>query len=101
MNNVECRLSSQGGQCCCTCAHHLKDFSHPETDGKPITNQRGWICANPEVGGLRSGWGEHGLCECHRERDCQTCIHKDRVCGQYNCKLCRESNDYLGWEGRS
>jgi hypothetical protein len=49
--------------CCCTCAFHYKDFSHPLTDGGVISHVRGWICGCPELGHF-SEWGKHGLCEC-------------------------------------
>lgn len=64
----ECQLA-KWERCCCTCKHHLKDFSHPCTDGGRVTVQRGWVCANPELfDGARyvhSGWTEHGICEVH------------------------------------
>jgi len=50
------------GKCCCTCANHFKDYSHPGTDGKKASEQRGWICC-PEPGHAYSGWTEHGMCE--------------------------------------
>ena len=51
------------GECCCNCNWHIKDLSHPGTNGKSVSEQRGWICASPEFDGMFSGWGEHGLCE--------------------------------------
>lgn len=50
------------GQCCCNCRFHLKDSSHPDTDGKSIMKQRGWICNPPEMSTAFSGWEKHGLC---------------------------------------
>ena len=55
------------GCCCCNCVHHHLDHSHPNTDGVRCTHVRGWICGAPELG-LTSGWGKHGLCECHMTR---------------------------------
>lgn len=55
------------GACCCNCAFHYRDHSHPVTDGKGCTHTRGWICGAPELG-FSSGWGKHGLCECHTTR---------------------------------
>lgn len=59
-----------GGQCCCSCQFHVPDLSHPCTDGKMITAQRGWICFLPELedAGI-SGWPEHGACECYQRRN--------------------------------
>lgn len=57
------KMASMRLACCCTCAHHKIDASHPETDGMPISHQRGWVCLAPEFGRVFSGWGEHGLCE--------------------------------------
>ena len=57
-------------QCCCTCQFRLNDWSHPDTDGKRMSNLRGYICANPELGHY-SGWGPHGLCECWGKREKQ------------------------------
>ncbi len=45
------------GGCCCNCAHHLIDRSHPLTDGKACTKRRGWICAAPELGIRADGDG--------------------------------------------
>lgn len=53
-----------GEACCCRCRHHLRDMSHPLTDGGRVTEQRGWICRPPEGLGPFSGWPEHGYgCE--------------------------------------
>lgn len=51
----------------------LEDHHHPWTDGGVITEQRGWVCANPELwddGHIRtmSGWSEHGMCEVWTDR---------------------------------
>ena len=57
------------GRCCCNCRYHLKDMSHPCTDGESILKQRGWICSPPELEGAFSGWDEHGMCEMHEYDD--------------------------------
>jgi hypothetical protein len=49
---------------CGNCKHLRPDYSHPLTDGKSILEQRGWICACPELGCF-SGWSTESLCECH------------------------------------
>jgi hypothetical protein len=59
----ECWKGQFRGRCCCNCKWHLKDFSHPETDGIMLSHQRGWVCYAPEFEGVFSGWGEHGHCE--------------------------------------
>ena len=64
----ECMLASEWKSCCCNCRYHIKDFSHPCTDGESIMRQRGWICAAPEMEGMFSGWSEHGMCEMHAPR---------------------------------
>ena len=63
--SVKCQTKLWKGRCCCNCKYHLVDWSHPWTDGKGITKQRGWICAPPELEGAFSGWDKHGLCEFH------------------------------------
>jgi len=68
MKNTQCCKQEYHGRCCCSCFWHLEDYSHPWTDGSRITEQRGWVCANPELwddGKLHvmSGWSEHGMCE--------------------------------------
>lgn len=56
----------QSDMCCCKCVYRKKDFNHPEITKRSITTQRGWACANPELGGIISDWPEHsGGCECH------------------------------------
>lgn len=58
-----CQKPRWRGKCCCSCRHHLRDHSHPSTDGGRVTQPRGWVCAPPEWSGVHSGWSEHGLCE--------------------------------------
>lgn len=60
---IACQKEDWHGECCCTCRYRLNDYSHPHTDGKRVTHQRGYVCANPEMGGVFSGWPEHGTCE--------------------------------------
>ena len=55
------------GDCCCTCLWHYVDRSHPITDGKLMSDTRGYICAEPFLG-YHSGWPEHGMCECWEQR---------------------------------
>ena len=53
-------------QCCCICMSHRKDYSHPHTDGKAVTNVRGYICQTDSIGdsGPHSGWPKHSVgCE--------------------------------------
>ena len=61
----ECMKEEWKGKCCCTCFWHWPDYGHPYTNGGRVTEQRGWVCANPELfDGARSvisGWGEHGF----------------------------------------
>jgi len=53
--------------CCCQCKWHIADYSHPNTDGKGASQQRGWVC----IGFVMmegepvaySEWPEHGMCE--------------------------------------
>jgi hypothetical protein len=59
----KCQKKEWRGKCCCSCKYHLKDMSHPTTDGKRCVKQRGWVCAPPEMNGVFSGWTKHGLCE--------------------------------------
>ena len=59
-----CMKRTHWGGCCCNCAYHYPDHSHPMTDGVRCTHIRGWICGAPELG-FSSGWGRHGFCECH------------------------------------
>lgn len=59
-----------GDSCCCSCQFQAVDRSHPCTDGKMITEKRGWICFLPELEGDGiSGWPEHGGCECYQRRE--------------------------------
>lgn len=58
------------GDCCCNCKYLVADYSHPWTDGQPVTEQRGWICIGLlDEGMAHSGWGEHGMCELHDRRE--------------------------------
>lgn len=59
--------------CCCTCRRHIPDYSHPITDGKRISEQRGWVCMPLEFCAeegpiVFSGWPKHGLCEMYEEK---------------------------------
>jgi hypothetical protein len=69
-----CYAPEHHGRCCCNCRYHLRDHSHPLTDGGRITAQRGWLCSPPELDAAFSGWSEHGMCEMHdspnHERGC-------------------------------
>jgi hypothetical protein len=60
-----CYAPEHHGRCCCNCRYHLRDHSHPLTDGGRITAQRGWLCNPPELDAYFSGWPEHGMCEMH------------------------------------
>lgn len=66
---ASCQKSRKPGKggCCCNCAYHYSDHSHPLTDGVRCGHIRGWICGAPELG-FTSGWGKHGFCECHTRR---------------------------------
>ncbi len=56
--------------CCCNCKYLVPDYSHPCTDGKRVTEQRGWICIGLlDEGMAHSDWLEHGLCELHDRRE--------------------------------
>ncbi len=56
-------------QCCCNCVNHFPDYSHPTTDGKPISHIRGYIC-HTELLGARSGWENHCCgCELYAGKD--------------------------------
>ena len=62
------------GCCCCNCQNHIKDMSHPYTDGKAPNEQRGWICLIPKMSNnpkpiAFSGWSEHGFCELHDPKE--------------------------------
>jgi hypothetical protein len=61
----ECEKESNNGRCCCNCNNRLTDHSSPNTDGKPISEVRGFICFIENDGKVIafSGWREHGLCE--------------------------------------
>ena len=51
-------------QCCCQCKWHIKDFGHPLTNGKSVSEQRGWICLAYDLSCAFSGWPEHSVgCE--------------------------------------
>ena len=50
---------------CSNCRYLIPDYSHPCTDGKKCTEQRGWICMPPELEGAFSGWNPEGRCEMH------------------------------------
>lgn len=66
----DCCKEEMHGRCCCNCRYHLKDNMHCTTvadrQGECVCKiQKGWVCAAPEFGVVYSGWGEHGMCECH------------------------------------
>jgi hypothetical protein len=56
-------MTDKMGECCCTCRYHVPDCHHPDTTGKSMSEQRGWVCLAPEFDCVFSGWGEHGACE--------------------------------------
>lgn len=62
--------SDGGGNCCCNCKYHIKDFHHCTTVKERTecvcSNHKGWICMPPETEKAFSGWAEHGMCEMHR-----------------------------------
>jgi len=67
---AEICFKNDEGACCCNCKWHIRDYSHPDTNGKPISIQRGWICFAPEFDDcVFSEWSEHGLCEMHEIKD--------------------------------
>jgi len=71
LEQEECQLKEPPfRQCCCNCKHHIPDYSHPETDGKSVSNQRGWICLfGGDKDGAFSGWPEHSVgCELYNRR---------------------------------
>lgn len=62
------------GKCCCTCFWRWADYGHPWTNGCRVTEQRGYVCANPELWDdgefkVMSDWSEHGLCEVWNGKD--------------------------------
>lgn len=67
----ECCKDEFKGKCCCSCAHHIKDFYHCSTGSikmigeSCLCNQpKGYVCAlRLSEGIVYSGWTEHGLCE--------------------------------------
>lgn len=62
----KCQLENMQG-CCCQCHWRLTDHSHPDTDGKSMSEKRGYICiAFTQMEAMdvaHSGWSEHGMCE--------------------------------------
>lgn len=70
-----CYAPEYQGRCCCNCRYHLRDHSHPLTNGGVISQQRGWICDPPELDMAFSGWSEHGMCEMHDREDEGDDIH--------------------------
>jgi hypothetical protein len=70
----ECWLPYDG-YCCCQCRWLAEDYSHPMTDGKKCTEQRGFVCLSPEfeedgVFHVSSGWPEHSSsCEMFTRRE--------------------------------
>lgn len=72
---TKCNLGTDkwGDQCCCICKMHLKLMSHPEVDGKGMSNQDGWIClAFAASDGIAVKINEHGLCEAFIPKDTPT-----------------------------
>lgn len=67
-----CLLTDDHKSCCCNCAHHAIQLSHPITDGKSIRSRRGWACLAPEFVArtlrpeIVPDFPEHGLCEMWR-----------------------------------
>jgi hypothetical protein len=56
-------------QCCCACKNLKEDRSHPCTDGRTVSDVRGYIC-NPEEGVYFSGWDLHSYgCELFQKKD--------------------------------
>lgn len=56
------------GKCCCNCSNHIKVYSHPWVDGKPMSNQIGWVCANTFFGKKQAILcKKHGLCEMYQK----------------------------------
>lgn len=53
--------------CCCGCRWHIADYHHCTTvenrTGCVCSQQKGWICMDPESERAHSGWSEHGMCE--------------------------------------
>lgn len=70
MNRGECCIE-KFKECCCTCNNHVRDYEHCTTN--PLLRMekktcicsisKGYICTAPEMEGMHSNWGEHGLCE--------------------------------------
>lgn len=57
---------------CLDCQNFLEVRSHPCTDGKPITNKRGYACVLfLEEGVVFDGWSPEGCCECWTPRNRQ------------------------------
>ena len=73
LRESKCMKKSEG-ICCCECRWLALDLSHPEIDGKPLSNVKGRVCLAPEfytsegVPEVISGWWEHGLCEMFDQR---------------------------------
>jgi hypothetical protein len=65
-----CRLTDDEKECCCNCKHLAMALSHPMTDGKSLSHNRGYVCLAPEVFDPKTmrkevitDVGEHGMCE--------------------------------------
>lgn len=71
MNN--CKLEEGPSyQCCCSCVSLVEDYSHPITDGKNVTNLRGYVCTSDGLH-YSSGWPEHSKgCEMYTPRSKET-----------------------------
>lgn len=59
-------IAPEAEDACGNCIHLVPDYSHPITDGLPMSHQRGWICQAPGLGSS-SGWNPDGLCELHEK----------------------------------
>ncbi len=63
----KCWVKTELKGCCCQCKWHIADYSHPYTDGKGASRQRGWVCIGFLMTGnervVYSEWHKHGMCE--------------------------------------
>ena len=78
MSDTKCWLKEPPFfMCCCQCVFHVKDYSHPCTDGKKASEFKGYACIgfiiedrfHPDAC-IHSGWPEHLCgCEMHQARE--------------------------------